>query len=631
MAGLMAITEQGQITIPHSPTPPLSRPGTPDLKSSLLTSALHISLPSAFGLSDLDTPPSSPPTTSHCNQPHSLLYPPTNQPRLSADEEIYAIGAGDLATAMRHAASQPLPDPSLVFPWLHGLHAQNHSQLSYFNARSPQSQRTPECIRGLLLVKVGGDPSCSRIKGAVLVEEILEPGHMSGAAGFRDVDPRHAICPRNFQIQAVKMATVSDIVIYGDDSAEESSRVDIARNVRVAQVITRLKLCQQLGHDNLADFNTFVLTEPFSSFEALNPDLVALDGNGRPNPCVTDLIHLERVEMSAMSKATEIAPHVWLGCTADLRNHLRRDADSDLPSFTLNIECIDDAVLPSRLRLKRIATACKRSTGPHRVEFPASMAYALNKEVTAEDLIVMCRWIEALVNQRAGTSQTIYDSAYPEGASTEALAPPEILIHCQDGYTETTLLAVSFYMYANGATLEEAYKNMHTVKGRNFYNHPQDLEALKIIEYQILSQTPHRSQSIIEQPTMRSAWFEQMQGSLPSRVLPYMYLGNLPHANNQGMLRSLGISRIVSVGEAISWSRRERALWGEQNILHVQAIQDNGSDSLTDKILHCLDFIEEGKMRGMKTLVHCRVGVSRSATICIAEVMKTMSLSFPQA
>jgi dual specificity MAP kinase phosphatase len=41
--------------------------------------------------------------------------------------------------------------------------------------------------------------------------------------------------------------------------------------------------------------------------------------------------------------------------------------------------------------------------------------------------------------------------------------------------------------------------------------------------------------------------------------------------------------------------------------------------------------IDRGRRRGTATLVHCRVGVSRSATICIAEVMKVMNISFPRA
>lgn len=41
--------------------------------------------------------------------------------------------------------------------------------------------------------------------------------------------------------------------------------------------------------------------------------------------------------------------------------------------------------------------------------------------------------------------------------------------------------------------------------------------------------------------------------------------------------------------------------------------------------------LEAGKEDGGATLVHCRVGVSRSATICIAEVMNELGLSFPRA
>ncbi len=40
---------------------------------------------------------------------------------------------------------------------------------------------------------------------------------------------------------------------------------------------------------------------------------------------------------------------------------------------------------------------------------------------------------------------------------------------------------------------------------------------------------------------------------------------------------------------------------------------------------------DRGRRNGTATLVHCRVGVSRSATICIAEVMRSMGISFPRA
>jgi dual specificity MAP kinase phosphatase len=110
-----------------------------------------------------------------------------------------------------------------------------------------------------------------------------------------------------------------------------------------------------------------------------------------------------------------------------------------------------------------------------------------------------------------------------------------------------------------------------------------------------------------------------------------MYLGNLNHANNPALLKEVGITRILSVGESISWSQAQVEAWGPANLLFVDRVQDNGVDSLMEEFERCLSFIERGKLDGQATLVHCRVGVSRSATICIAEVMKERGLSFPRA
>jgi len=110
-----------------------------------------------------------------------------------------------------------------------------------------------------------------------------------------------------------------------------------------------------------------------------------------------------------------------------------------------------------------------------------------------------------------------------------------------------------------------------------------------------------------------------------------MYLGNLGHANNPSLLRELGIHQILSVGEPVSWSKEVVETWPAENLLFVDRVQDNGVDPLTEEFGRCLEFIENGRKNGTATLVHCRVGVSRSATICIAEVMNELGLSFPRA
>jgi len=85
------------------------------------------------------------------------------------------------------------------------------------------------------------------------------------------------------------------------------------------------------------------------------------------------------------------------------------------------------------------------------------------------------------------------------------------------------------------------------------------------------------------------------------------------------------------VGESISWNKEQHEGWKAENLLFIDRVQDNGVDPLTEEFEKCLNFIERGKLDGSATLVHCRVGVSRSATICIAEVMNEMGLSFPRA
>lgn len=158
------------------------------------------------------------------------------------------------------------------------------------------------------------------------------------------------------------------------------------------------------------------------------------------------------------------------------------------------------------------------------------------------------------------------------------------------------------------------------------------------------------------------AWFAdpRFDGSFPSRVLPFLYLGNLNHASNAYMLHALGITHVVSVGEcalvppqphapertnAVSLSapgggvaprQTPGSLWLEERegriqVLDIQGVCDDGIDTLEPQLGPACAWIERARQQGGTVLVHCRVGVSRSATVVIAYVMQHLALSLVDA
>lgn len=212
----------------------------------------------------LDTPPASPPSPSQLVEISSLTHPPHGFEKISNDPPIYAITADKLSQAIDHLATQPLPTAQQVFPWLHGLHADNQMQLAFFIARKKALRRTPKCLRGLTIVKAGGDLSHSKLKGAIAPEEILAPLQAAKdkkseeLAEFLESDPRDGFSVRNFQIQACKIATVSDIVVYRDNKTPKEEAERLARRIARAQNAWQRKTeGLHFGH---RPFNTFVVS-----------------------------------------------------------------------------------------------------------------------------------------------------------------------------------------------------------------------------------------------------------------------------------------------------------------------------------------------------------------------------------
>lgn len=206
------------------------------------------------------TPPVSPPqwpedATWSLLEP-SCLYPPT-VPLLSVAPPVYSIDASHLAMALEESATRHIPETNQVFPWLHGLHPDNSLQTNYF-APKRRARRAPRCLRGITIVKAGGDLTKSRLKGAVSPEEILGPLGNT----FLDCDPKQGFSVRNFHIQMAKLAQLSDIVVYGDDNATESSIFATAVGIATAQADW---MRQQYPGVETPIYNTFILSSKSTS------------------------------------------------------------------------------------------------------------------------------------------------------------------------------------------------------------------------------------------------------------------------------------------------------------------------------------------------------------------------------
>ena len=391
------------------------------------------------------------------------------------------------------------------------------------------------------------------------------------------------------------------------------------------------------------------------------------------------------------------------------------------------------------------------------------------ESLLADQMIDLAEWIKT----QAGPSSK-NDSQKTRGNKRDGEQehpPRRILLHCGDGYTETSVIALTYIMYARRLSLPEAYLYLQNTANRSFFVYPKELPFLRKIEAKIRqrfegkerersasssptdrlkhgawpsasavdqqdSASAQRDESghsddcaasddEMEQPPMpeRSGWSRSLvaaasglvsaipssghkrnnsmgssttskagdsslrvktptptspqlqptlarnspeenfpwfytkyfEGSFPSRILPFLYLGNLNHALNAPLLHALGITHVVSVGESAlappagnavtictpsdsrttvtTAARSEHSLWHEEragriNVLDLKNVSDDGIDPLRSAMKQAVEYIEECRRKGGKVLVHCRVGVSRSSTIVIAYAMAHLDLSF---
>ncbi|KAF9945379.1 Dual specificity protein phosphatase 10 [Mortierella alpina] len=143
--------------------------------------------------------------------------------------------------------------------------------------------------------------------------------------------------------------------------------------------------------------------------------------------------------------------------------------------------------------------------------------------------------------------------------------------------------------------------------------------------------------------------------SEPVCVLPHLYLGAEHNALDVNMLSRLGITSVLNVAVEIATAASEESrslaasvetssttsstigdskivYTSQGTIIHYKNLSwTHHQKNLKDEFPVAFKFIEETRSLGGKVLVHCQLGVSRSASLVIAYVMKTRQLGLSDA
>ncbi|KAM9146870.1 dual specificity protein phosphatase 8 isoform 1-T1 [Pangshura tecta] len=112
----------------------------------------------------------------------------------------------------------------------------------------------------------------------------------------------------------------------------------------------------------------------------------------------------------------------------------------------------------------------------------------------------------------------------------------------------------------------------------------------------------------------------------PTRILPHLYLGSQKDVLNKDLMTQNGISYVLNASNSCP----KPDFICDSHFMRIP-VNDNYCEKLLPWLDKSIEFIDKAKVSSCQVIVHCLAGISRSATIAIAYIMKTMGLSSDDA
>ncbi|KAJ1157738.1 hypothetical protein NDU88_010438 [Pleurodeles waltl] len=110
-------------------------------------------------------------------------------------------------------------------------------------------------------------------------------------------------------------------------------------------------------------------------------------------------------------------------------------------------------------------------------------------------------------------------------------------------------------------------------------------------------------------------------------ILPFLFLGNEHDAQDLETMQRMNIEYIVNVTTHLPLYHYEKGIFNYKRL----PATDSNKQNLRQYFEEAFEFIEEAHQCGKGLLIHCQAGVSRSATIVIAYLMKHTRMTMTDA
>ncbi|EGV60515.1 tyrosine/serine/threonine protein phosphatase pps1 [Yamadazyma tenuis] len=241
----------------------------------------------------------------------------------------------------------------------------------------------------------------------------------------------------------------------------------------------------------------------------------------------------------------------------------------------------------------------------------------------------------------------------------------QVFVFSFDGFTGLTTLTLAIGMMLSDMSLEEVIMDLYSTKNLKFYYFKSDLIFLKKMEKFInyskrqVGMIKFINYNELETPKVRGDldWFNyNKDNNFPCNIHKNIYLGSVNHANSKTVLNCMKFNKIVSVGSKPQWldidghkpvfqyknkqdeiisiydiKIHDEGLPYLTSALYIDNLKDDGKDEILPLLIEVPDHIQlkylSNPDQSMKTFYHCQIGVSRSASLVIASLMRFQKLS----